>query len=162
MARRVFFSFHYENDVWRVSQVRNCWVGRDREAAGFWDAASWEQVKRQGDQAIKRWIAAQLENTSVTVVLIGRETAERPYVTYEIEKSLERGNGLLGIWIHNIKDQSGNVAFAGRSPFANFTRNNGLITESLASKVAHYDWVNDRGYTNCATWIELAAQRAGR
>jgi hypothetical protein len=23
MARRVFFSFHYDNDVWRANQVRN-------------------------------------------------------------------------------------------------------------------------------------------
>jgi len=48
MARRVFFSFHYERDVWRAGQVRNCWVTKDREEAGFWDAASWEEVKKKG------------------------------------------------------------------------------------------------------------------
>jgi hypothetical protein len=162
MARRVFFSFHYENDIWRVSQIRNCWVGRDREAAGFWDAASWEQVKRRGEDAIHRWIDAQLENTSVTAVLIGYETADRPYVNYEIQRSIDRGNGLLGIWIHNMKDQGGYVSFAGRSPFANFTQNYGFYRDSLASHVPHYDWVNDRGYENCAAWIEFAARKAGR
>ncbi len=40
MARRVFFSFHYERDVWRAGQVRNSWVTKDREEAGFWDAAA--------------------------------------------------------------------------------------------------------------------------
>lgn len=162
MARRVFFSFHYENDIWRVSQIRNCWVGRDRESAGFWDAASWEQLKKQGDAAVCSWIDSQLDNTSVTVVLIGNQTADRPYVNYEIEKSLGRGNGLLGIWIHNMKDQNGYVSFPGRSPFTNFTKNLGLYTDSLASHVLHYDWVNDSGYRNCAAWIELAASRAGR
>jgi hypothetical protein len=78
MARRVVFSFHYERDIWRASQIRNCWVTKpDRESAGFWDAASWEEVKRRGDEAVKRWIRDQLYGTSVTLVLIGSETSER-------------------------------------------------------------------------------------
>lgn len=105
MARRVFFSFHYEKDIWRASQVRNSWVTKpDREAAGFWDAASWEEIKKKGDEAVKRWIRDQLNGTSVTVVLIGTETSERRYVQYEIEQSWERNNGLIGVYIHNIKD----------------------------------------------------------
>ena len=62
MARRVFFSFHFERDVWRAGQVRNSWVTKaDRESAGFWDAADWEEVKKKGDEAIKKWIDKQLE-----------------------------------------------------------------------------------------------------
>jgi MTH538 TIR-like domain (DUF1863) len=55
MARRVFFSFHYEVDVWRAGQVRNSWVTKDRESAGFWDASAWEEVKKKGDAAIEKW-----------------------------------------------------------------------------------------------------------
>jgi len=40
MARRVFFSFHYERDNWRAGQARNSWVTKDRESAGFWDAGT--------------------------------------------------------------------------------------------------------------------------
>jgi hypothetical protein len=62
MARHVFFSFHYERDIWRASQVRNSWVTKeDQKAAGFWDAASWEEVKKKGEEATKRWIDKQLE-----------------------------------------------------------------------------------------------------
>lgn len=85
MARRAFFSFHFERDVWRAGQVRNSWVTQDREDAGFWDAAAWESVKRKGDAAVHAWIDGQLKGTSVTVVLIGTETAQRKYVSYEIE-----------------------------------------------------------------------------
>ncbi len=46
MARRIFFSFHYENDVWRANIVRNSWVTAD--AAGFVDAADFEEVKKVG------------------------------------------------------------------------------------------------------------------
>ncbi|HDH91400.1 MAG TPA: TIR-like domain-containing protein, partial [Candidatus Aenigmarchaeota archaeon] len=87
MARKVFFSFYYERDVWRAMVVRNSWVTKpDREAAGFIDVAEFEKLKRQGDLAIKRWINSQLKGTSVTVVLIGAETFMRRWVRYEIVK----------------------------------------------------------------------------
>lgn len=86
MARRVFFSFHYDGDILRVGQIRNSGIvlPQGDTPTGFIDKASWESVKRQGDDAIKRWIDNQLQNTSVTVVLIGAETAQRPWVNYEI------------------------------------------------------------------------------
>ena len=73
MARHVFFSFHHQRDIWRVNQVRNSWITQGNTVAGFWDDASWESVKKQGDQAIKAWINRQMKGTSVTVVLIGAE-----------------------------------------------------------------------------------------
>lgn len=97
MARRVFFSFHYQNDINRSVTVRNSWVTQGKEAAGFIDKADFEQIKRQGNNAVHRWIDKQLEGTSVTVVLIGEETLNRPFVQYEICKSLERGNALIGV-----------------------------------------------------------------
>src|SRR5947208_12023575 len=108
MARRVFFSFHYQRDLWRVNIVRNSTVVEGVAAAGFSDASLWEEAKRKGDAAIKSLIDKALDNTSVTVVLIGAQTASRKYVTYEIEQSIARGKGLLGVRIHNIKDKNGN------------------------------------------------------
>jgi len=118
MARKVFFSFHYERDVWRANVVRNSWVTKpDREAAGFIDAAEFEKIQRQGHLAVKRWINSQLEGTSVTVVLIGAETYMRRWVRYEIIKSFDKGNGLLGIYIHKIKNKDGNTDSKGENPF---------------------------------------------
>lgn len=71
--------------------VRNSWVTQGKEAAGFIDKAEFEQIKRQGDLAVHRWIDKQLEGTSVTVVLIGSETLNRSFVKYEICKSLQKG-----------------------------------------------------------------------
>jgi len=163
MARRVFFSFHYERDIWRASQIRNSWVTKpDRESAGFWDAASWEEVKKKGEDAIKRWINNQFNGTSVTVVLIGAETSERKYVGYEIQKSYQIGNGMLGIYIHNMKDQYGRTDYKDKNPFDNWyiTRNEQKIY--LYSFYKAYDWVYDRGYENLGDWIEKAAKDAGR
>lgn len=163
MARRAFFSFHYERDIWRASQVRNSWVTQDREDAGFFDTGLWEEAKKKGEEAIKKLILRGLENTSVTAVLIGAETSTRPYVMFEIKESYKRGNGLLGVYIHRMKDQNGETDVGGQNPFENL-----YLTKPDGSKVYFsslyptYDWVRDDGYANFGTWVEKAAKAAGR
>ena len=106
--RRVFFSFKYD-DVWEANVIRNSWAfasAQDREAFGFVDKAEREQLKRQGDAAIVRWIRAQMTGTSVTVVLMGAHTCESRWVKFEIEESIREGKGLLGIRTHEILDRT--------------------------------------------------------
>jgi hypothetical protein len=111
MARRAFFSFHYDGDIWRANQVRNCNVVAGVEAAGFFDHSEYLEAKKKGVDGIKRMIQQNLRNTSVTVVLIGAQTANRPWVRYEIEQSIAQNNGLLGIYIHHLKDQDGKSSY---------------------------------------------------
>lgn len=162
MARRAFFSFHYKNDVWRANQVRNSWVTRDREAAGFIDAAEFEKVEREGDEAIKRWINKQLEGTSVTVVLIGSDTNSRPYVKYELQKSYAKGNGMLGIYIHQLKDKDGKTSTKGSNQFGEIGKNANGESVYFSTGYPCYDWVDDDGYNNLGKWVEAAAKKAGR
>jgi hypothetical protein len=159
MARRAFFSFHFERDSWRAGQVRNS--NLTQPINGYIDKAKWEEVKMKGDQAIKNWIDEQLKGTSVTVVLIGKETADRKYVKYEIEKSIERGNGLLGIYINNVKNVLGETDEKGSNPLDNFT-----ITVNGRIRVASnyfktYTWSSVKGYNNLSTWIDESAELAG-
>ena len=100
MARRVFFSFHFD-DSWRANQVRMANVVVGADVAGFYDHSLYEEKKRGGD-AVRREILNQLDGTSVTVVLIGTHTAERPWVDFEIRESIKRDNGLVGITIHHL------------------------------------------------------------
>lgn len=163
MVRRVFFSFHYERDHWRTNTVRNSWVTQeDREAAGFIDAAEWEAIKRSGDDAIEQWIDNQLNGTSVTAVLIGHETSNRKWVNREIEKSYERGNGIVGIRIHRLKDKDGNRDLKGKNPLEDwYVKKNGR--RKYFSEIFNtYDWKRDNGYENIGNWVEEAAQIAGR
>jgi hypothetical protein len=111
MARRVFFSFHFDNDIWRANQVRNCNVVAGTDVAGFFDHSEYTEAKKRGAEGIERMINQHLKNTSVTVVLIGRQTASRPWVKYEIKKSAEQDNGFLGIRIHHLKNQKGESDF---------------------------------------------------
>lgn len=162
MARRVFFSFHHSGDVWRAGQVRNSWVTKDREGAGFWDAAAWEEVQKKDTAAIEKWIDEQMKGTSVTVVLIGAQTSERPHVGYEIKQSHVKGNGMLGIYIHNMKDSNGKTANKGANPFANWQIQQNGQTVLLSSLYPTYDWVSDDGRTKMGDWIEAAAKKADR
>jgi len=145
MARKVFFSFKYK-DVSRAMVVRNSDVIRGNDKRGFIDKANFEEVKKGGDAAIKKWIDAQLNGTTVTVVLVGAETCASRWVKYEIDASKARGNGLLGIDISKIKDlQQATTECCGQIPAGyNF-----------------YYWNKDNGYENVEKWIEKAAKAAG-
>ena len=145
MARKVFFSFKYD-DVARAMIVRNSWVTQD--SAGFIDKADFEEVKRKGDAAIKKWIDEQLKGTTVTVVLVGENTKKSKWVQYEIDESIKRGNGLLEINISKI-----NALGKGISGFCGWM---------LPDKYKGYAWVKNEGYKNLPSWIELAAKAANK
>lgn len=148
MARRVFFSFHYSNDIWRANQVRNSNVVSGVDTAGFFDHSEYEEAKKRGTDAIARMILRNLNNTSVTVVLIGTGTASRPWVKYEIAQSIARNNGLLGIYIHHLKNHEGSFSFwPGAKP-----------TVPPSVEFPAYDW--DRNLDRFRAAIEAAGKRS--
>lgn len=161
MARRVFFSFHYERDVRRIVQVRNSWVVRAKgEAQPFYDKADFEEAKKRAG-GIEKWIEEQMKGTSVTVVLFGAQTAERAWVRHEIRRSHELGKGLLAIDIHNVKDPQWCTDVQGTNPLDYWQVEQGGRKVSLGSLYRCYDWVRDDGYNNISAWIEAAAKAAG-
>ena len=99
--RRVFFSFHFDDDIMRVNTIRNS--GEFLETKGHFDGSLWEEAKKQGDVALKRLINTGLENTTATCILYGTYTYSRPWVRYEIAKSVARGNGLFSVNISNVE-----------------------------------------------------------
>ena len=162
MPRKVFFSFHFERDAWRVGQVRNSNVVTGYDKPPFLDAAAWEGIRKQGNGAIKNWIDEQLHGTSVTVVLIGNQTSQREWVHYEIEESWKRGNGLLGISIHGLQNHAGHTDWAGNNPFSGIGVNYAGFTINLKDWVRCYDWIRDDGRNNMGSWIEAAAKQRGK
>ena len=157
MKRQVFFSFHYFRDAWRASQVRNIGVMEGNAPVSDND---WETVKRGGDAAIQRWIDNQLQYRSCTIVLIGQETAGRPWIDYEIQKSWAMGKGVLGIYIHNLKNREGVQTLKGANPFAKFNLN-GVPFSSIVKTYCNVDWEDStdtyrRISENLDSWVEEA------
>jgi hypothetical protein len=162
MARKVFFSFHYDRDVRRIVQVRNSWVVRAKgEAQPFYDKAAFEEAKKRAG-GIEKWIEEQLKGTSVTVVLFGAETYEREWVRHEIKRSYELGKGILAIDIHNVKDPQLGTDVQGKNPLDYWSVKQNGGSAPFTSLYKTYDWVRGDGYTNMPSWIEAAAKTAGR
>jgi hypothetical protein len=118
MARRVFFSFHFASDFWRTQQVRNMNL---LEGQALCSANDWEEVKRKGDASIKKWIDDQLYGKACVVVLVGAETASRPWVIHEISKGWNDKRGVLGIRIDKLLDASGRPSATGANPLSQVT-----------------------------------------
>jgi MTH538 TIR-like domain (DUF1863) len=117
MAKRVFFSFHYQDVIdFRANVVRNHNVVKDN-SGGYFDASIWESSKKQGDIALKRLINKGLENTSVTAVLIGSHTYARKWVQYEIFESIKKGNTVIGININAVPCKNNLTKLNGPNPF---------------------------------------------
>ncbi|MCL2593092.1 MAG: TIR domain-containing protein [Defluviitaleaceae bacterium] len=162
MARKVFYSFHYKPDAWRTSQVRNIGKIEGNKPASDND---WETITKGSDEAIKKWINDQLNGRSCTIVLIGSETAGRKWIKYEIEKSWNDGKGVLGIYIHNLKDSNGNKSTKGKNPFTDFTiKDNSLSTIVKAYDPPYSDSKEVYNYIseNIENWIEEAITIRGK
>jgi hypothetical protein len=152
--RQIFYSFHYDNDVFRVQQIRNIGALEDNKPVS---ANDWETVKRGGNSAIEKWIEDNMKYRSCIVVLIGLETHKRPWVKHEIQKAWKEGKGLLGIYVHNLKDPRTGTCSKGTNPFEQFSFNDGT---KLSSKISCYDPKSTDAYNdikdNIEKWIEKA------
>jgi len=78
---------------------------------------------------------------------VGKETCASRWVKYEIEKSIEIGNGLLGIDVSKIKD---------------LQKNTSDRCGEIPNGYKFYLWNKDDGYNNMGDWMEKAAKDAGR
>ena len=158
VQRRVFFSFHYERDAWRAAQVWNMGVVEGNRPV---TPQQWEEIKRGGQAAIKRWIDEQMATRSCVVVLIGSETAGRGWIEYEIKKAWADRKGVLGIYIHRLKDRDRRQDRKGENPFVRFPFGDGTfanIVKAYDSQYAESDQVYADISRNIATWIEEAIE----
>jgi hypothetical protein len=118
MARRVYFAFHYQDVIdFRANVVRNHNLIEGVQKAGYFDASIWEEARKKNPLALKRMINSELDNTTATVVLIGTDTYARPWVRYEIFKSIERGNKVIGVHINGIAGRDQRTKPLGPNPF---------------------------------------------
>ncbi|TDB39950.1 MAG: TIR domain-containing protein [Actinobacteria bacterium] len=157
--RQIFYSFHFDNDVMRVQQIRNIGALEDNKPVS---ANDWETVKRGGRAAIEKWIDDNMRYRSAVVVLVGTQTANREWVKYEIQKAWADGKGLLGVYVHNVNCPRNGKCAKGANPFDQFTFEDGT---KLSTRVKCYDPNPSDAYGDIAShlesWVENAiAQRA--
>ena len=77
-----------------------------------------------------------MKHKQCVIVLVGRETANRHWVRYEINKAYVSHKGLFGIYIHNLKCPVTGRCAQGQNPFDQFTTSNG---QRLSTKIPCHD-----------------------
>lgn len=151
--RQVFYSFHFDNDVMRVQQIRNIGVIEGNPATS---PNAWEEVKRRGDASVKKWIDDNMKYRSCVIVLVGSQTANRKWINYEIEKAWNDRKGVVGIHVHNINCPRNGKSTMGRNPFELYDINN----KNMAQIVKCYNPSAHNTYNDIANnidaWIEEA------
>jgi len=161
MAKSVFYSFHYDNDAWRVQQIINMGALDGQIPL---NSQEWEAVKKKGDAAIQKWIDEQMSYKKAVVVLIGSETADRRWVKHEITKAWNAKKPLVGVRIHGLADSAGNTGTAGADPFAKVTFQGGgstadfipVFTPSGTTSKAVHASIS----ANIADWVDKAYARS--
>lgn len=161
VKRQVFYSFHFDKDVFRVQQIRNMGVIDGDEPVS---PNEWEKLQKK-EGGVKKWIDDTMEYRSCVIVLIGEETATRTWVDYEIRKAWNDKKGLFGIYIHNlkcpkkIKETGVGTCKKGNNPFDNIKFTDG---SKMSSVVKCYDPKSTDAYNdikdNIENWIEDAIE----
>lgn len=155
--RQVFFSFHFSEDNWRASQVRN--MGKVDDSSTFSDN-DWEEVRLKTDKAIKEWINSQMKMRSCLVVLIGTHTSGRKWINYEIEKAYELSKGIVGIYINKLKDSSGKQSSKGHNPFYNLYTSDGKRLSQFITAYEPPSITSQGAYANIEDNMESLIENA--
>lgn len=129
------------------------------KAIGLQLITSGKSVKKGGDKAIQKWINDQMSGRSCAIVLIGRTTAGRKWINYEIQQAWADGKGLLGIHVHNLEDKNGKQTTKGRNPFedlkvngVNLSRIVSAYDPPRSTSTGVYGYISD----HLADWVESA------
>jgi len=102
-----------------------------------------------------------MKGRSCTVVLVGRNTANRKWINYEIYESWNNKMGIVGIHIHGLKDRDGHTSSKGKNPFQDITLENS--SKRLSSIVKCYDPEGDcskERYRWISQYLEAAVEEA--
>ena len=155
MPKKVLFVYHYDRDMWRANRVLKSWQTRGTwEPLVITDLKAWQNLKVKGSFSLQKWFMTQLDGTSATVVLYGPETSKQLYVKQVLEESAKRGNGIISIAIHGIRDQDLKLDLKGLNPVDSLTS-----VLPPAGRYVHQDWVSGSGETNLDTWLKKVAKK---
>jgi hypothetical protein len=101
--RRIFISYHHHADQRAVDTFV-------RDFSGQLEVFTDHSVERVADSSDVDYLARvcreRIKGTSVTIVMIGRQTGCRRFVDWEILDTLRRQHGLFGLVVHGLDHRS--------------------------------------------------------
>jgi hypothetical protein len=101
-TRRVFVGYHHHGD----QQAYQRFVGDYSDDLEVFSDHSVERAADSDDvEYLARVCRDRIKGTSVTVILVGRQTGGRKFVDWEIMDTLDRDHGLVGILAPGVSDE---------------------------------------------------------
>jgi MTH538 TIR-like domain (DUF1863) len=158
MPTSVFFSFHYDGDHARAQLVRNINAFTAQEELA---PQKWEAVRKGGPTAISKWIQKEMSGKGAVIVLVGSETASRPWVNYEIKKAWNDRVPLVGIRIHGLS-AFGRTSYQGANPFGQIQLSDGSLLSTYVELHAPSGLDSRAKYNDVAAKIGAWASAATR
>lgn len=158
--RKIFPSFDWDEDVWRVNQIINLPIIIGKEQVGFVKNVPNEEVKKS-NEAVRRWIDTNMDGCSCLILFIGEKTYQSPWVKYELELASQKGMGRINIYVEGMRNREGIPSLRGRDPYAYHGMYVPPDTPG-AYVIKEYFWLRDNGQYNIGSWIEEACLRAGK
>lgn len=157
--RKIFPSYDWSEDVWRVNQIINMPIVYGKEKMGFIKGIENETIK-QGDAAIRSWIDTNMKGCSCYILFVGEKTHTSRWVKYEMELSYIRKMGKLIIKLDGMLNQYGESCKGGIDPYWK----HGMYTDKYSDlySVKEYYWIENNGVQNIGTWIDMACRQIGR
>lgn len=135
---KVFISYHYKSDN-KIAKEITTTINMDR--TNLFTVVQ-EPLKSKDSESIKSWVDEEIKRTKFTILLISKETLDRRYVSYEIEKSIENGNTIIPILIdseeNNFKDEEVKSIYQ-------------KLPKQVNKKIRK--WIHDDGKNNIVNWL---------
>jgi len=107
--KNVFVSHHHKDDA-SVDDLTNMVSGKGYQLRNSSIRVKPENQKRLdqkkiSDRTIARLLRMKMRWASQVIVVIGKETHERPWVNWEIKAAHDLGKPIIGVYENGLKDQ---------------------------------------------------------
>lgn len=109
MTNNVFVSHHHKDDA-SVDGLKTMLAGKDYHFRNSSIRVKPENQarldqKKVSDRTIERLLRMKIRWAGKVIVVIGKETHQRPWVNWEIKVAHQMGKPIIGVYENGLKDQ---------------------------------------------------------
>lgn len=152
MGRRIFISYQHADQL--KAKGFNLLRWNKNVDLEFVGRHLLDPVNSENEAYITQKVKEQLNGTSVTVVLLGHETADSDWVKSEVEWSVEKNNGVVAIKLYDdVPNPSVN------SPVGEALHNAGA--EIIDWDVSKFEAAIERAFKSAGRAVAMASAGAG-
>lgn len=94
--KKIFVSYYYDSDK-HFKRLLKAWSANEKFSLEFEDVSTDVSINSESTEYIRRKIANQIKQCDVFVVVVGEESHERAWISWEINKAKEYKKKIVAI-----------------------------------------------------------------